>query len=147
MTDKAELFVSVRRHPTNRKTAAYRLYDVDGLHWSSSSGGVRRPHGHMTLYGYVLCDGAVEGEVDRSCRHGPPPHRMRVCLPKSCNKDAWKAILAAAPPKFIRPPMAAGQTGPDAKASQGSQGSQGSRKGQAAVPTWLWRLTRLLTSR
>src|SRR5882757_2626449 len=31
-------------------------------------------------------------KLAHSCRHGPAPHRIKVCIPKTCNKEDWKAI-------------------------------------------------------
>jgi hypothetical protein len=90
-----ELKVSVRRHPNDWQTAIYRFSDIGGLHWDRVSGGVGRKTSHDTLFGYVMCDGAMSGEVAHSCRHGPGPHKIKVCIPKTCNKEDWKAIDAA----------------------------------------------------
>jgi hypothetical protein len=68
------------------------------LHWDNTSGGVGRKTSHPALFGYVMCDEAIEGAVSHTCRHGPPPHRIKVCIPKVCNKEGWKLILAKAPP-------------------------------------------------
>ena len=92
MTEASELTVSVRRHPNDWQTAVYRLSDIDGLHRDSVSGGVGRKTSHEGWFGYVMCDGAVGGEVAHTCRHGPAPHRIKICIPKTCNKEDWKAI-------------------------------------------------------
>ena len=95
MSEAAELTVCVRRYPSDWKTAVYRLSDVNGLHRDSISGGVGRKTSHDAWFGYVMCDGAVSGEVAHTCRHGPPPHRIKICIPKTCNKEDWKEIEAA----------------------------------------------------
>jgi len=87
----------VRRHPNDWQEATYKLSDVSGLHWDDISGGVGRRTSHITLFGYVSCDGAIDGEVAHSCRHGSGPHRIKVCLPKGVNKDNWSAIAEIAP--------------------------------------------------
>lgn len=94
-----DLMVSVRRHPQDWKTAIYRMSDVADLHWDTVSGGVQRSTAYPALFGYVLCDRAVSGEVAHSCAHGPAPHRIKICLPQVCNRASWKAILASAPAK------------------------------------------------
>jgi len=92
MTDET---VQVRRHPQDWQTAVYKLQDIEGLHWDIESGGVQHRTSHPTVFGYVMCDGMVSGEVAHSCAHGPPPHRIKVCLPKTHNKPAWKAVELA----------------------------------------------------
>jgi hypothetical protein len=87
--------VSVRRHPSDWQTAVYRLSDISGIHSDVVSGGVGRKMSRSTWCGYVMCDGAVSGEVAHSCRHGLAPHRIKVCIPKVCNKEDWKKIEAA----------------------------------------------------
>ena len=84
---KSALEVCVRRHPNDWQTAVYRLSDIGDLHTDNVSGGVGRKTSHYTWFGYVMCDGALSGEVAHSCRHGPGPHRIKVC-----NKEDWKAI-------------------------------------------------------
>jgi hypothetical protein len=90
-----ELSVGVRRHPGDWQTAVYRFSDIDDIHSDSVSGGVGRKTSRPALFGYVMCDSAVTGEVAHSCRHGPGPHRIKVCIPKACNKEDWKAIEVA----------------------------------------------------
>ena len=92
---ESDLTVCVRRHPSGGQTAVYRFSDIDGFHRGRASGGVGRETSHDALFGYVMCDGAVNGAVAHSCRHGPAPHRIKVCIPKTCNKEDWKAIEIA----------------------------------------------------
>lgn len=92
-----DVLVSVRRHPQDWQTATYRLNDVHNLHWDCVSGGVGRVTSHPALFGYVWCNGAVSGGVAHSCRHGPPPHRIKICLPKVCNKEHWPTIMTQVP--------------------------------------------------
>ncbi|MDR6954918.1 hypothetical protein J2X65_004294 [Ancylobacter sp. 3268] len=94
-----DLIVSVRRHPQDWQTATYRLGDIQNLHWDVASGGVLRATSHPALFGYVWCNGALSGAVAHSCSHGLPPHRIKVCLPKVCNKDQWARIMTKAPSK------------------------------------------------
>jgi hypothetical protein len=92
---ESDLAVCVRRHPSGGQTAVYRFSDIDGFHRGRVSDGVGRETSHDALFGYVMCDGAVSGAVAHSCRHGPAPHRIKVCIPKTCNKEDWKAIEVA----------------------------------------------------
>jgi hypothetical protein len=53
----------------------------------------------MHVYGYVLCDGMIDGELAHSCRHGPPPHEIKVCITKKHNEQVWPHILQIVGPK------------------------------------------------
>lgn len=90
--------VWVRRQFDHHKHAAYRLADVDGWHWSDISGGVMHRANRRYLHGYVWCDGMIAGTLAHSCAHGPPPHRIKVCVTKKGNEKFWDAIAAVAPP-------------------------------------------------
>jgi hypothetical protein len=87
----------VRRHFDHRHRAAYRIIDVTGLHWSRRSGGKKHRANRPYLHGYVWCDAMIVGAVAHSCRHGPPPHRIKVCIVKVDNKKGWREIERAAP--------------------------------------------------
>lgn len=89
--------IYVRRHPSDWQTAAYRFCDLEGLHWSSVSGGVGRRSSRPMLSAYANCDGMASGEVAHSCQHGPPPHRILVCLPKGLNRSMWSQLEARVP--------------------------------------------------
>ena len=93
--------VWVRRRSNNRRSrrAAYRIADVTGLHWASQSGGQRRRVTRPYLHGYVWCDAMITGVVGHSCRHGPPPHHIKVCITKIDNRRIWPELERAAPPK------------------------------------------------
>jgi hypothetical protein len=93
--------VWVRRQFNNRRSrrAAYRIADVSRLHWSSHSGGKRRRVNRPYLHGYVWCDAMITGVVAHSCRHGPPPHHIKVCLTRIDNKGIWPELERAAPPR------------------------------------------------
>lgn len=87
-----QVVVTVRRQWNDHATAEYRLCDIAGLHWDDTSGGVGRRAPRPFLHGYVMCDAMVSGGVSHSCRHGPPPHRIKVCVVK---KDNTSAVLRA----------------------------------------------------
>jgi len=91
--------VWVRRQFDHHKHAAYRLADVDGWHWSGISGGVRHRANRDYLHGYVWCDGMIAGKLAHTCRHGPPPHRIKVCVTKKGNEKFWREIEEVAPVK------------------------------------------------
>jgi len=92
--------VWVHRNWNNASGASYRLADLADPHWSSVSGGFRAPSPQPFIYGYVDCEGAIEGEVPHSGRHGPCPHRIKVCVVAKDNPAAVMAALReAAGPK------------------------------------------------
>jgi hypothetical protein len=91
------LVVWVRRQFDDRRHAAYRIADLGGLHWSNRSGGLQHRANRHYLHGYVWCDGMIAGELAHSCRHGPGPHRIKVCITKIDNKKNWREIERVAP--------------------------------------------------
>jgi hypothetical protein len=91
--------VWVRRQFSHHKHAAYRLADVSRWHWSNFSGGVGHRANRYYLHAYVWCDGMIAGEIAHSCRHGPPPHHIKVCITKKGNETFWREIEAAGPQK------------------------------------------------
>jgi len=99
MASLTEPLVTVRRQWNNPATAEYRLSAIGGIHWDSVSGGVGAQAPRPFLHGYVMCDEAVSGAVSHSCRHGPPPHRIKVCIVK---RDNSPAVLRALEEKMGR---------------------------------------------
>ncbi len=45
------------------------------------------------IHGYVYCDQAVAGELAHSCRHGPPPHKVKVCVVARDNGGSRSALM------------------------------------------------------
>jgi hypothetical protein len=88
----ADEIVQVRRQPTDWGVAQYRRSDDSGLHWTDISGGVGATLTHPFVHGYVLCDAMISGGVAHSCRHGPAPHSILVCLLKKDNPELWASI-------------------------------------------------------
>ena len=84
--------VWVRRQFDDHRHAAYRLVDVSGWHWSDISGGVQHRANRSYLHAFVMCDGMIAGELAHRCQHGPPPHRIKVCITKKGNEKFWLAI-------------------------------------------------------
>lgn len=91
--------VWVRRQFDHHRHAAYRLADVRGWHWSNISGGINHLANRYYLHAYVMCDGMIAGELAHRCIHGPPPHRIKVCITKKGNEKFWRAIEEAGPSK------------------------------------------------
>lgn len=92
-----EQTVTVRRQWNHWEKAQYRLEDLEGVHWSKMSGGVRAVAPRHFLHAYVQCDGAVSGEIPHSGRHGPCPHRIKVVIVKKDNKpEVFRQLLVQA---------------------------------------------------
>ncbi len=68
---------------------------LENLHWGDVSGGVNAKAPRRFPHGYVWCNEMIWGELDHSCRHGPGPHRIKVCIVKIDNKEVWPQILKA----------------------------------------------------
>lgn len=85
--------ITVRRHPQDWQTATYPIDRVFRPRWDTETGGVRRSTGRTYLFAYVLCDEGM-GELGHSCRHGPPPHEIKVCITKTGNDPATYSALA-----------------------------------------------------
>lgn len=77
--------VWVRRHWNDSLGALYRLDDVTNWHWTDVSGGVQTRSPRPFLHGYVMCDAMLDGDLSHSCRHGPPPHRVKICFVQKDN--------------------------------------------------------------
>lgn len=98
--------VWVRRQPDDWRKAKYRLTDIRGIHYSSLTGGVGKGTPRPFLFGYVRCDGMLEGEVAHSATHGPCPHDIKVCIVKKDNSGRVIAALQdEAGPKPPRRPF------------------------------------------
>ena len=92
--------VIVRRQPNNYQTAKYLLSSFEEPHWDTVSGGVQTiMFDQPFIYGYVICNDAVEGEVAHSGAHGPCPHRIKVCALKKDNLPIYSTLLELAGPR------------------------------------------------
>jgi hypothetical protein len=90
-----EPLVKVRRQWNSTRIAIYRLADVTDIAWRKYSGGLGHKANRRYLHGYVLCDQMVEGRVAHSCKHGPKPHTIKVCITRKGNEKIWNAVLSA----------------------------------------------------
>lgn len=90
--------VQVRRQPGDWRLAAYRLADVSRMEWGYIGGGLKR-RTQWHVYGFVMCDGMISGKVGHSCKHGPPPHKIKVCITKKYNEKVWPAISEKVGPR------------------------------------------------
>lgn len=93
MSDEPTLWV--RRQWNASLAAEIRLADLSGLHWSDFSGGVGKRANRPYLHGYMSCDAIISGDLDHSCMHGPPPHRIKVCVVAKDNDRKLMATLKA----------------------------------------------------
>lgn len=85
--------ILVRRQWNDWRDAAYRLSKIGRLHWDCISGGIGQMAPRSFVHGYVMCNEMESGEIAHSCRHGPPPHLIKVCVIKKTNKDVFKRVL------------------------------------------------------
>ena len=90
--------VQFRRQPGHRRLARYALAKIEQMQWGRQSGGTKR-RSQLHVYGYVWCDQKVDGWLAHSCQHGPPPHRIKVCVTRKYNEKIWDKIAAIAGPK------------------------------------------------
>ncbi len=72
---------------------------VDKLYWFEMrdySGGVGARSPRPMLHAHMLCTAIPEGsDFPHSCRHGPPPHVIVVCIRKKDNSLALYNKLRA----------------------------------------------------
>ena len=104
MTDAADLLIDVRRQWNDWRHASYRLSQIGGLHWDNMSGGLGASAPQLFMHGYVMCDAMESGELAHSCTHGPPPHRIKVCITKKGNEAVFSELLARCPKPLKSPP-------------------------------------------
>jgi hypothetical protein len=100
--EEREIVVWVRRQWSDYRDAAYRLSDVWNFHWSRVSGGVHALAPRAFVNAYVMCNAMIEGELAHSCRHGPGPHEIKVCVIRNSNKEIWPLIERLAGPRLAR---------------------------------------------
>ena len=86
------VLVKVRRQPGDYRLATYPLEKVYRMRWDNIGGGIQQ-RSAMHVYGYVLCNELTGGKLAHSCRHGPPPHEIKVCITKKHNELVWPYIL------------------------------------------------------
>jgi len=86
MASTQHSLIKVNRQPGDRRLASYYIDDIDEPHWDYTSGGFGKRGRRPSLYGYVICTGAVEGQVAHSGSHGGEcPHRIAVHIPAKHN--------------------------------------------------------------
>lgn len=94
-----KLKIKIRRNWKNYNTGTVPLEYIENMHWDFVSGGTCEKTPQPFVYGYVYCT-YVEGNIDHSCTHGPPPHSIKICIVKKDNsKEDWDTILKIVGPK------------------------------------------------
>lgn len=99
-----DIVVLVRRQwNDSKKIGKVRLSDLRGFHWSQYGSGLRFRFGGVApqpyLHAFVLCTAVFEGKIGHSCKHGPPPHTVKVCITKKDNRLAFAALELLADPR------------------------------------------------
>jgi len=80
-----ETLITVRRQWNDWVKGAVKLKDLADFHWRNSSGGVGANSPRAMLYGRMWCTALASGSLAHSCRHGPPPHEILVCIVQKDN--------------------------------------------------------------
>ena len=88
------VFVRRQWNDTSR-IAEVLLKSISGLHLSDVSGGVRARAPRKFLHGYINCNDIIRGDLAHSCRHGRPPHSIKVCIVKKDNTSEVISYLEA----------------------------------------------------
>jgi len=101
-TSEADHLVKARRQPGDYRLATYPLERVYRMRWDNVGGGIQQ-RSAMHVYGYVLCNELIGGKLAHSCRHGQPPHEIKVCITKKHNEQVWPRIPEIVGPKPQRP--------------------------------------------
>lgn len=66
---------------------------LDGFHITTETGGVNATLPRPMWAAYMWCDRIPQGaDFGHSCRHGPPPHRILVLIPKYANRTFLKTL-------------------------------------------------------
>ena len=100
-SNDADIIVWVCRQWNDYREASYHLSDVQDFHWSRVSGGVQAPAPRAFVHAYFMCDAMIEGELAHACRHGEGPHRIKVCITKSSNREIWPIIERLVGPRTV----------------------------------------------
>lgn len=98
MEDFEERLVYVRRHTDDEKLGTVKYRSLRAVSWRRISGGINKRDGQFMLYAKVWCNEFLDGTtVSHSCRHGAPPHDIRVVIQKCDNeKDVYEQLAKEA---------------------------------------------------
>lgn len=100
-----EIVVSVRRRWNDNQIGKVRLTGLSGFHWSQFGGGQTYLFGGVAPKPFLpACTfwTKIDGEIGHSCRHGPPPHRIKVCIAKKDNRRGFPFLESLADPQHSR---------------------------------------------
>ena len=91
-----EELIVVTRQKVDHRSATVKWDNLSGVHWGTTSGGVRRYTGTQGIYAYMTCTDIEDGEISHSGIHGPCPHNIKVYIPSGANKEYYKYIAKEA---------------------------------------------------
>lgn len=86
-------YVWVRRQVNDYRTAMYPLDALEDPHWDNVSGGSRITQTQDFIFGYVICNAMLKGELAHFGLHGPCPHRIKVCVLKKDNPEVIEKLI------------------------------------------------------
>ena len=94
-------YVWVRRQWNDaRRLGKVPLSALRKPRWDVLSGGLNHWTPQPFIHAYMMCDSVVEGRIGHSCRHGPPPHEVKVCVTrKGNNSRVFARLLEMVGPK------------------------------------------------
>jgi hypothetical protein len=91
--------VIVQRHWDDGRRCPVPLASLRNLYWGDGSDGHRLPSNQLFICGYVWCT-EVDKRFPHSCRHGPPPHSIKVVVIKEYqNQQVFNELLSIVGPK------------------------------------------------
>ena len=96
MSTEGEVHVSIRRQWDDYRDAKVKLGALSGFHWSDISGGTGVKFNRRYLCAYIWCTDLEGQDFGHTCMHGPPPHRIKVCVIKKTNRAAWSMLESRA---------------------------------------------------
>lgn len=92
-----EYEIAIRRNAMCHKVGVVSFKNIEEIHWDNKSGGVGVTELQYRLFCYVWCN-MITGEIDHTCKHGPPPHRIKVVILKSDNVEIYSKLKEIAGP-------------------------------------------------
>lgn len=94
-TMDADALVTIARDTVDA-TVEVPASELSGFHYASFSGGRGTRFAGRQLAAYVMCTSLPFGQhFGHSCEHGPPPHRIKVILPRKLNDPETFIALQA----------------------------------------------------
>ena len=88
--------VTIARGHRDQATIEVPEEELSGFHYASFASGRGGSVGGRELAAYMLCTAIPFGQYfGHSCEHGPPPHRIKVLIPRRKNDSDTYARLQA----------------------------------------------------